>query len=95
MQGYVDLFIGQIGKHGTGKDRLEIVQWFNYCTFNLRVLMTFISAISVIGDSAVSGNEVGRLSGIQRFFFFFGRGFDGEESISRSPPPITGSRTWH
>jgi len=43
VQGYVDLFIEQIGKHGAGKDGLEIVRWFNYCTFDVRVHLTFIS----------------------------------------------------
>jgi len=43
VQQYVDLFIEQIGKHGTGKEGLEIVRWFNYCTFDVRVLLTFSS----------------------------------------------------
>jgi len=42
VQGYVDLF-EQIGRHGTGKDGLVIVRWFNYRTFDVRVLSTFIS----------------------------------------------------
>ena len=43
MQKYVDLLIEQIGKHGTGKDGLEIVRWYNYCTFDVRAPSTFVS----------------------------------------------------
>ena len=43
MQKYVDLLIEQIGKHGTGKDGLEIVRWYNYCTFDVRAPLTFVS----------------------------------------------------
>ena len=43
VQKYVDLLIEQIGKHGTGKDGLEIVRWYNYCTFDVRAPSTFVS----------------------------------------------------
>ena len=50
VQKYVDLLIEQIGKHGTGKDGLEIVRWYNYCTFDVRALLTFVStALSYSG----------------------------------------------
>jgi len=43
VQGHVDLLIEQIGKHGTGKDGLEIVRWYNYCTFDVRAPLTLVS----------------------------------------------------
>ncbi|RPB03290.1 cytochrome P450 [Choiromyces venosus 120613-1] len=35
VQENIDLFIEQIGKHGTGKDGLDMVKWYNYCSFDI------------------------------------------------------------